>query len=78
MTVYTVVADGLADGLEQLVHESPVPGAHVYVVAPTAVSEPGVPLHMVMLAADTVTGGKRVMRTVSCPVQPFASVPITL
>lgn len=79
VTVYVVVAVGLAVTTAPVVGVNPVVGLQLYVVAPLAVSEALLPLQIVADAGETVTTGLGL--TVNVPelvaVQPFALVIVT-
>jgi hypothetical protein len=60
-----VVEDGVAIGLEQVVHDRPVAGDHEYVLAPDAVTTVELPAHTDVLVGDTVTVGLLVTVTVT-------------
>jgi hypothetical protein len=80
VTVYVVVAVGLADGFAQFVQDNPVAGAQVYVEAPVAVSVVDVPWHIVTFEpALTVGIGATVTVTVAVFEHPVvAFVPVTV
>ena len=79
VTVYVVVEPGLAVTTAPVVPLNPVPGLHVYVVAPDAVNVVEPPLHNVADAGVTFTVGVglTVISTLSLLVHP-AVVPVTV
>jgi len=79
VTVYVVVDAGDAVTDAVLVALRPVPGAHVYVVAPLAISPVLPPGHIVADAGITATVGEAftVTITVCVPLQPPV-VPVTV
>jgi PII-like signaling protein len=80
VTVYVVVAEGLAETVAPVVADSPVPGLHAYVFPPTPFSSTDPPLQST--GADGLTEmvgfGLMVTVTVEVFVQPFTSVPVTV
>jgi len=79
VTVYVVVAAGLAETDAPVVAESPVDGVQVYVEAPLAVKvTAGDPAHLVA-GGTVITGfGFTVTVTVVVPEQPVDVVPVTV
>jgi hypothetical protein len=63
VTVYIVVAEGVAVTTAPVVVLRPVAGIHEYVVAPDAVSVEDEPLHIVPAEALALTGGATVTVT---------------
>jgi hypothetical protein len=80
VTVYVVVAVGVAVTDVPVVADKPVPGAQTYVSAPLAVRTEFPPEQMVGFAGVIViTGfGFTVKVMVDVPVHPFPSVPVTV
>ena len=75
--VYIVVVVGLAVGLAQLVHDKPVAGDQMYVLAPVAFNAADDPAHITLLAPPLTVGlGLTVTVTLAVPAQPL--VPVTL
>lgn len=76
VTVYVVVADGVAETIFPVNN----PGSHVYVFAPVPVSVVLLPEQSVFSDADaaTVGRGSTVMATVAVLVQPAPFVPVTV
>jgi hypothetical protein len=79
VTVYVVVAVGFAVGLAQFVHDRPVAGLQLKLLAPEAVRLVLPPVQMVLVPA-TVTEGVWLMDTVTEAVslQPRALLPVTV
>lgn len=71
-----VVTVGLAVTLAPVVALSPVPGLHVYDVAPDAFSVVELPLQMVALPTVGVTDPPTVTVAVAVAVHPAAEVPV--
>jgi hypothetical protein len=78
VTVYVVVAAGLADTVAPVVEPRPVAGDHVYVVPPLAVRFTLLPLHTESEGGTTVMVGVGLtVTTTDCEsTQPFL-VPVT-
>jgi hypothetical protein len=79
VTVYVVVAPGVAVTVAPVVWLSPVAGDQVYVAAPLAVKLVDPPMQIVDEEGVTVIVGTgfTVTVTVAVPVQPLAVVPVT-
>jgi hypothetical protein len=80
VTVYVVVVVGFAVTVAPVVEDKPVAGLQLNVVAPLAVSETLLPVHIVAEEGDTVIVGCgfTVTVTVAVFVHPFPSVPVTV
>jgi hypothetical protein len=79
VTVYVVVAEGLATGLEPVVALKPVAGPQVYEVPPLALKVTLFPVQIVTLFPALALGnGFTVTVTEADAVQPAASVTITV
>ena len=79
VTVYEVVAAGVAVTVAPVVALKPVDGDHEYVVAPEAVRDVLTPAHTAASPPALVVGEVlTVTRTGSVDVQPCAFVPVTV
>jgi hypothetical protein len=79
VTVYVVVAKGLAVTVAPEAGANPVTGLHVYVTAPAAVSVVLLPLHIVTLGETVTVGfGRTITSTVVELLHPVKLVPVTV
>lgn len=78
VTVYVVVAEGLAVTDVPVVVLKPVPGVHEYVVPPVAVSVPLLPVQIVKELTPMFGNGLIVTVAIALPVQPDVDVPVTV
>jgi hypothetical protein len=74
VTVYVVVAAGLAVTVAPVVADSPVAGDQLYVVAPVAVSVVPAPPAQIATSGDTPTVGRALTVTVAVLVHPLLFV----
>jgi uncharacterized membrane protein (DUF4010 family) len=79
VTVYVVVADGVAVTLAPVVADRPVAGNHVYVAAPVAINEVDEPAHIATLVPAVTTGnGFTLIVIVAGALQPSLVVAMTV
>ena len=77
VTVYVVVEPGLAVTLVPVVADKPVPGDHVYVLPPVAVSVVDEPVQIATFEPPLIVGsGLTVIVTVEVFAQPLLLVPV--